>query len=47
MENRMEWHYLPMNEMQYNQAVREINDECACSLPVTRKPFFASRILFF
>jgi transketolase len=29
MENRMEWHYLPMNEMQYNQAVQEINDECA------------------
>lgn len=29
MENRMEWHYLSMNEMQYNQAVQEINDECA------------------
>lgn len=24
MENRMEWHYLPMNEDQYNQAISEV-----------------------
>lgn len=24
MENRMEWHYLPMNESQYTQAVNEV-----------------------
>ncbi len=27
MENRMEWHYLPMTEEQYRQAVREVSDE--------------------
>jgi transketolase len=24
MENRLEWHYLPMNEEQYQQARREL-----------------------
>jgi transketolase len=28
MENRMEWHYLPMNAEQYAQAVREVNQGC-------------------
>jgi len=26
MENKMEWHYLPMNEEQYKQALREITE---------------------
>ncbi|MBN8702636.1 MAG: transketolase [Bacteroidetes bacterium] len=26
MENKMEWHYLPMNELQYKQAQSEINN---------------------
>jgi transketolase len=25
MENRMEWHYLPMSEAQYRQALKEVN----------------------
>lgn len=29
MEDRMEWHYLPMTEFQYQQAVREIEGACA------------------
>jgi len=28
MANRLEWHYLPMTEAQYQQAVREVLDEC-------------------
>lgn len=28
MEDRLEWHYLPLSEAQYRQAVREINEEC-------------------
>jgi transketolase len=26
MENQMAWHYLPMNEEQYQQAVREVKE---------------------
>ncbi len=26
MENQMAWHYLPLNEEQYNQAVREVSE---------------------
>ena len=26
MENKLEWHYLPMNEAQYNEALQCIND---------------------
>ncbi len=29
MEDRMEWHYLPMTEAQYRQAVQEIEEACA------------------
>jgi transketolase len=29
MEDRMEWHYLPMTEVQYRQAVQEIEGACA------------------
>jgi transketolase len=29
MEGRMEWHYLPMNEQQYNQAQRELAEATA------------------
>jgi transketolase len=29
MEDRLEWHYLPMTEVQYRQAVREIEGACA------------------
>lgn len=28
MENRMEWHYLPMTEQQYRRAVSEVSAEC-------------------
>lgn len=28
MENRMEWHYLPLTEAQYRQAVEEVNQAC-------------------
>ena len=28
MEDRMEWHYLPMTEAQYRQAVQEIEEAC-------------------
>jgi transketolase len=28
MEDRFEWHYLPMNEDQYSEAIRELNDKC-------------------
>ncbi|MDR3635716.1 MAG: transketolase [Isosphaeraceae bacterium] len=28
MENRLEWHYLPLSEDQYRRAVREVNGEC-------------------
>jgi transketolase len=28
MEDRMEWHYLPMNQSQYMQAVQEIEQKC-------------------
>ena len=31
MEGRMEWHYLPMDEAQYLQAVREADRACATS----------------
>jgi transketolase len=31
MEDRMEWHYLPMTEPQYLQAVQEIERACATS----------------
>jgi transketolase len=31
MEGRMEWHYLPMDEGQYQQAIREIEKTCATS----------------
>jgi transketolase len=31
MEDRMEWHYLPMSEPQYLQAVQEIERVCATS----------------
>lgn len=31
MEHRMEWHYLPLTETQYLQAVREIKRACATS----------------
>ena len=26
MENRMEWHYLPLNEAQYEQAMAELTE---------------------
>jgi transketolase len=29
MENKMEWHYLPMNESQYRQAEKEVSGKCA------------------
>lgn len=29
MENRFEWHYLPLNDELYAQAVREMNESCA------------------
>lgn len=29
MENRFEWHYLPMGEEQYRQAIQELSKECA------------------
>jgi transketolase len=29
MENRFEWHYLPIREEQYRQAILELSDECA------------------
>jgi transketolase len=29
MEDRMEWHYLPMSEAQYRQAVQELEQACA------------------
>jgi transketolase len=31
MEDRMEWHYLPLSEAEYLQAKREIEQECATS----------------
>jgi transketolase len=31
MENRMEWHYLPLSESQYLRAVEEIEQACAMS----------------
>jgi transketolase len=31
MEGRVEWHYLPMNESQYRQAVAELESSCARS----------------
>jgi transketolase len=31
MEGRMEWHYLPLNDSQYQQAVQEIEHQCATS----------------
>jgi transketolase len=31
MEDRMEWHYLPLSETQYIQAVRETEQTCATS----------------
>lgn len=31
MEGRMDWHYLPLNESQYQQAVQEIEHQCATS----------------
>ena len=32
MENRMEWHYLPLTDAQYAQAIAEIDArEAACS----------------
>jgi transketolase len=32
MENRLEWHYLPLSEAQYRQAVSEF-DQAACAKP--------------
>ena len=29
MQNRFEWHYLPMGEEQYRQAIQELSEECA------------------
>jgi transketolase len=29
MEDRLEWHYLPMSEEQYREAVRELSEQCA------------------
>jgi transketolase len=29
MENRMEWHYLPLTEAQYHEALEEVSKECA------------------
>ncbi len=29
MEDRMEWHYLPMTELQYQMAIREVERSCA------------------
>jgi transketolase len=29
MENKLEWHYLPMSEAQYRQANREVMERCA------------------
>ena len=26
MENKMEWHYLPMNDEQFQQAIQEVNN---------------------
>jgi transketolase len=31
MENRMEWHYLPLDAEQYEKACREVKQECAIS----------------
>ena len=31
MENRMEWHYLPMTKDQYLQAISEVTPQCATS----------------
>jgi transketolase len=31
MEDRMEWHYLPLDEAMYRQAVQEINTACGTS----------------
>jgi transketolase len=31
MEDRMEWHYLPLNAVQYEQACREVKQQCAMS----------------
>jgi transketolase len=33
MEDRLEWHYLPMTESQYLQAVREIEEPCESPSP--------------
>ncbi len=27
MENKLEWHYLPMNEAQYNEAIKKIETD--------------------
>jgi transketolase len=29
MEDRVEWHYLPMSEAQYGEAIREVSEKCA------------------
>jgi transketolase len=29
MENKMEWHYLPLTEVQYRQALQEVDEPCA------------------
>jgi transketolase len=45
MENRMEWHYLPMNESEYLEAVQEV--ERACETPSARpcsKPLAAPNL---
>ena len=31
MEDRMEWHYLPLTEPQYTQAVEDLERACATS----------------
>jgi transketolase len=31
MENQMQWHYLPLNAQQYEQACQEVKDGCAIS----------------
>jgi transketolase len=34
MENRLEWHYLPLDAQQYEEACREVNQQCAISSAV-------------
>jgi transketolase len=34
MENKMEWHYLPLTESQYRLAIDEVNQPCATPFAV-------------